>query len=91
MLDDVLEQPALDLGGDPLARVLGGVVEDGRPAAVLLVARVLGDLVGDDVLAEHALADDDLLHDVAVGAASSAYQVLRGTFGVEHVSGTAPA
>ena len=66
VLDDVLEEPALDLGRDPLARVLGGVVDDGRTAAVLLVARVLGDLVGDDVLAQDALADDVGLHDVGV-------------------------
>jgi hypothetical protein len=66
VVDDVLEEPALDLGRDPLARVLGGVVDDCRTAAVLLAARVLGDLVGDDVLAEDALADDVGLHDVGV-------------------------
>jgi hypothetical protein len=61
VVEDVLEQTALGLGRDPLARVLHGVVEDRRTATVGDVVRALCDLVRHDRLPEDRVADDLLL------------------------------
>ena len=66
VLDDPAHEAPLDLGGDPLARVVVGGVEDGRPRAVGDVARVLRDLEDRDRLAERRRADPLVLDDVAV-------------------------
>ncbi len=57
---------AAGLGGEPLARVLGGRVEDRRPRAVTAVAGVLGHLHRVDRHTADGLADDLQLGDVAV-------------------------
>ena len=66
VLDDPAHEAPLDLGGDPLARVVVGRVEDGRARAVGDVARVLRDLEDGDRLAERGRADPLVLDDVAV-------------------------
>ncbi len=62
---EVLHQPAVDLGRDPLARVLRRRVEDRRLAAVLL-AGVLRDLESDELPALDRAAEDDQLRDARV-------------------------
>ena len=76
--EDVLEETTLRLGRDPLAGVLRGLVERGGAAAGPLVAGVAGDLVGHQVLAEHALAVDVLLDHVAIAPREIVVEVLQG-------------
>jgi hypothetical protein len=79
-LVDVPEhQPPVDLGRDPLARMLGRAVEHGRPAPVADAARALGQLHGEDLatlecrpephqLGELRVLAGDLVHLVADAA-----------------------
>ena len=63
---DVVGQPPVHLGGDPLAGVLGGGVQGGRAPAVAGLVGPARDLDGDDVLPVHRLADRHELDDVGV-------------------------
>jgi hypothetical protein len=63
----VVHQPPGHLRGDPLARVLGGEIEDGGLGAVLRLLGVLGELQRQDVLAVDGLADGDDLGQARVG------------------------
>ena len=66
VVHDVVGQPPVHLGGDPLTGVLGGGVEGGRALTVADLVGAVRDLDGDDVLAVHRLADGDQLDDVGV-------------------------
>ncbi len=63
VVDEEVERPPAGLAREPLARVLHGVVEDGRPRAVRGRLGVLGDLQRPDVAAEVGLAERLLLDD----------------------------
>ena len=88
----VLEPPRrhapADLGRDPLAGVVDGGEQHRRARAVGDVARVLGDLEGDDVLALAGLADHDQLGQAAVFGGQRGHLVLDAAglgVGAEHV------
>jgi hypothetical protein len=68
LVDVVVHQPPVDLGGDPLPGVLGGAVEDRRPRAVRRAASTLGQLDRDDLAALCGVAEDLELHQLGVVA-----------------------
>ncbi len=65
-VDEVVQEPAVDLRADPLARVLRRRVQDGRARAVAPVTSALRDLQGDDLAALMRPPQDLELHDLAV-------------------------
>ena len=65
-VDDVVGQPPVHLGRDPLTGMLGRREQRGRAATVAGAVGPPRDLDGDDVLPVHRLADRDQLDDVGV-------------------------
>ena len=70
LVDVVVHQPPVDLGGDPFTRMLGGAVEDGRTLPVALDA--LGQLDRDDLATLAGVAEDLELHQLQVLRAAGA-------------------
>jgi hypothetical protein len=66
LVDEVVHQPPVDLGGDPFTCVLGRAVEDGRTRTVRYVASALGQLDRDDLATLSGVAEDLELHQLRV-------------------------
>ncbi len=66
VVDEPREEPAVDLGRDPLACVLGGLEERDRLGAVTGGVGAFRDLVGLDRLPEDGLPDRLLLDDLRI-------------------------